>query len=314
MPIIIASLLIWMYFSISARVSVTNTLSTKKVENVSNAPKNSDSINSKRALDMIRRAELPVYIPTADLVVQSQPKGGSTSLFQLIFAGVTGLQSFHAGTCKTYVQNFSSPCWRSLVVPLEDARPETRNRLLFGRDDGTLRVAVQRDPFDRVMSAYRDKLACNRNLDEIHREHKKWVVNDLLRTADWDDFKGAQLTSLGDICLTLPEFGTVLSRIQRRLKNGAIKELFDIERHFRPQEYFYNDIHYDIILRVQDLSAPERIQPILKRLPLLEQSGISTSIEAWHTTGHRSADMDDETERKIREFSSLSKWGEPKYI
>lgn len=266
-----------------------------------------------RAKEMETRAELPVYVPTADILLMSQAKGGSTSLFQLLYAGLTGLPSFNVPECKTYVQNFTSPCWRGLVLPLEQARSLTRTRLLFGSNDGTLRIAVQREPYERLLSAYRDKLTCDRIDKVINREHKAQLLKELLHVAKMDGFQGSRTPS-GESCLSPFEFGLVLSRIRSGIQNGTVSSLKDIEAHFRPQEYFFKDIHYDLVLNVQDLSNPDRIWPILERLPLLKASGIDTKPKKWHTTQARSVKMEAGTERRIREFAELSKYEKEKYL
>lgn len=101
-----------------------------------------------------------VYFTRAKLLVGSMRKGGSSSLYNWLWIGVSGnVSGWKDDFCGSYAQYIYSTCWRGEVVALLDLSPSDQRAVLRGPE--ALRVVVQRDPMARLLSAWKSKFACD---------------------------------------------------------------------------------------------------------------------------------------------------------
>lgn len=151
-------------------------------------------------------------LPAAKLLIVSMGKGGSTSLFNWLWIGVSGNASgLTYSFCGGHPRNIHSACWLGKVVFLRDLPQSEMPRVLSGT--GTLRVAVQREPMARLLSAWKSKFACNVQRWGTDVKERERMVPQLL--------KQARMKSSKRSCLTLEEFARALGHVQARVRGGG---------------------------------------------------------------------------------------------
>ena len=119
-----------------------------------------------------------------------------------------------------------------------------------------LRVAITRDPYERLISAWKSKAACDSDDFGTDVSDRNKIVPILLRQAN---------ISKDLTCLSLQSFAIVLDKL-RHLSQKGIFDMHDMNKHFRPQECYFEDIPYDIVLDLGDLQNMTMLAPIVKRL------------------------------------------------
>ena len=100
------------------------------------------------------------YLPDYHLAVCACPKCGTTSLYKWIYTVRSGKDwdSFCHG-CKPagYVQDVRQPRWDETMTWAKDGAP---SNFFESPPEGALSVAFVREPVSRLISAWKDKLAC----------------------------------------------------------------------------------------------------------------------------------------------------------
>ena len=203
-----------------------------------------------------------VYISHGNILITTTAKAGSTTLWTCLHKGITGEPHFACNN-ETYIQNFNSPCWNYQVeYPL---RMSSKERWRIVHDPNVFRIAITRDPFQRLLSAWKSKVACDSDeygTDVIDRDI---IVPIMLNQAGLSNDTN---------CLSLAAFANVLERVRIMYIKGDFEIRF-LNKHFRPQEYFFDHIDYDIIMDVDQLSNRSMLEPLVRRLKfphLLEEA------------------------------------------
>lgn len=193
------------------------------------------------------------YIPEAKLFVTTTAKAGSTTFWTWLHRGVTGYSSFDE--CKyTEIQDFSAPCWNGAVVHPYNMKNEQRWQML--NSHRVLRVAITRNAFERTISAWKAKAACDSDDFGTDVKDRDVIIPILLKQAQVE--KEAT-------CLSLASFAEVLDKIRQRVEKGEF-EFKDVNKNFRPQQLHLDIIRYDLVLDVADLTNESALNPIISRV------------------------------------------------
>lgn len=243
------------------------------------------------------------YFRAADMVVMTISKGGTIATMQALYQATTG-RSLRDNLCKGPPQFMQSPCWKphaSYVSYL--SRREQAHVLLSPR---VFRLAVQVHPFHRLVSAFKSKFACrDAGFITDHGDVKRIVPR--FR-------KDAKLPKVEESCMNISEFALALDRVRKNVgKPGFPASLQNIDVHLRPQEFFFGDIPYDMVVDVKDLGNARVMAPIAQRFKF-GQNMSENGIAKVHDTGSASLTIPDIAASRIHSFAVLSKVGKLKYM
>lgn len=249
-----------------------------------------------------------VYIPSANVVLATLAKGGSTSLFQCIFTGVTGLPRYVRKQCGSYVHNIHSPCWKNQAVYLYNLSLPLRRKLLT--DSTTLRIAIQRNPYDRLLSAFKSKFTCETTLYGTDVRNRETMVPTLRRQA------ALPLTQPN--CMNISEFAEALDRCRQLATSdrnltfsSSLSDLRQLDIHIRPQRFFFDYISYHIVLDVDDLSNVTNLTPLLRRLPFANL--VSSGVRREHASKSYNLRVPELAAGQLHRFALESQVGPTKY-
>lgn len=197
------------------------------------------------------------YIPEAKVFLTTTAKAGSTTFLTWLHKGVTGKPN--ADACNsTYVQDFRNPCWEGKVIHPFNMTNDERWKMIHSPD--VLRVAVTRNPFERIISAWKSKAACDSDDFGTDVRDRDIIVPIMLRQAQMK--KAAT-------CLSITSFADVLDRLRRMSEQRVFKMKY-LNKHFRPQECHFDLINYDIIIDVKMLESMTALQPVIDRMPFAD--------------------------------------------
>lgn len=213
--------------------------------------------DAQQLLELTREADHFIYLKEERILAAVTAKGGSTSFWQWLFVGVTGQTEFN---CTTYVQNVRAMCWKDRAVPLIDL-PEER-RMFVLTDPSVLRVAVWRDPFERIISCWKSKFACEAWTYGTDYPDRERMVPELRKIAALPETP----------CLNISQYADTLDHIRSRIVVGAIS-IRDLNPHIRPQSFFFGSLNYSLILDVRQLSNARTVSAITDRLPYASLAG-----------------------------------------
>ncbi|CAN8066294.1 unnamed protein product [Agarophyton chilense] len=237
------------------------------------------------------------YFPSADLLLASVAKAGSTSLFHWLFRGVVGGAAFTRLRCDTHVQDLRSVCWKGRARYLSNFTMEERRRILTS--PATLRMAVQRNPFDRLISSFNDKFACA--TEELKSGHQYNYIVPLMREL-------AGLPSSPVHCMNVSEFALALDNI--RVKRPIPLQQLDV--HVRPQWLYLEHIPYDLVLDVGELSNKALIQGVMKRLPFREL--VADGVPHHHAIRRTELMIPETAAKRLHRFAMESQMAHVRYL
>lgn len=304
-----------------------------------------------------------VYIHEADIVLVTLAQAGTKSLFQWLYRGTTGRLSWDRSGCSTFVQDVRSHCWTGYISNVYSLQPDQQLYVLTS--PSVLRVAIQRDPFERLISAYKSKIACttsNRTANSsilsspsqndynthnanyvytnsqyndsnsqpstvnagrypqphdnsVNPAYRNRLVSLLRRLAVMPPPSMALNSDADDLtnCMSISEFATILDRLRKFQGHPLfIRSISDIDVHLRPQNFYFDDINYDMILDIRDLSDTHVLQPIINRLPFGRV--VNHSIPVLGGPKYRLVDIPFDAADKLRQYAELSVTAPPKYM
>lgn len=238
------------------------------------------------------------YVYPLDTVFTTMAKAGSTTTWRMIFTGLTG-RVWEKGACGN-VQNKTSPCWQPYLAQVRDLSEDEQWRVLTSNK--TLRVAIQREPFSRLISAFKNKISCS---------SKKFIKGLLPGHANL--LRRQAGLPLGIKCMNVSEYANTLDIIRENAGNrDYFTTMSRLDEHFRPQDFYADDIYYNLVLDVSDLSNYTRINPYLDRLPYAEL--VRKSDMHRLNSGNTPVLMDDKTARKLHDFALLSVLAPYRYV
>lgn len=244
-----------------------------------------------------------VYFPQPDVLLMTQAKGGTTALLHWMYRGLTGLARYNRTLCEgRAVQNLASVCWAGVAYPLH-ALPEAR-RLEVLEGTSTLRVAVQREPYSRLISCFKSKFACADAGFGSDRT-RATTVYFLMKRAYPSNFSDTPANpSHTSTCLSVLQFAQALHAAAHiaRPRDPALRSL---DVHYRPQRFFHNDIAYHLVLDLADVSNASAIAPLWRRLPF--RDAVGPVVKTVHTSTDAPLHVPAEAERLLRAFASESR-------
>lgn len=273
-------------------------------------PPNESSDSTPRLSSRARMLEITAnntdfrYFPRANLLLMTMAKGGTTSTFNWLYHGMRG-REYHHVDCETYVQDISSECWGDDVINLYKLDEQEQWRILTSRE--TLRVAIQRNPFERLVSSWKSKITCESEVYGTDVRNRGEIVPRLLRRAGLPDDKE---------CLSLAEYAEALEAARNRVKDpaGKLGSLRQLDVHVRPQEFYFDEVDYDLILDVKDLGNRTYVKPILQRLPHKHLEEVENGPPSMHASTGDQIMIPERTAKLLHLFAMESKWGETKYM
>lgn len=194
------------------------------------------------------------YIPESKIFMTTTAKVGSTTLWTWLHKGLTGSNSTDA--CKGFrITNFDAPCWQGKVLHPHNMTDHERWSVL--QDPKVLRIAITRNPFERILSAWKSKAACESDDFGTNVKERDVLIPGMLRQAQMR--KGAS-------CLSITSFAEVLDKLRRMAEQGEF-DMKLLDRHFRPQEFHFGVVNYQYIMDVKMLNNVTALQPIAQRMP-----------------------------------------------
>lgn len=242
------------------------------------------------------------YFVNARMLVTIHQKSGTTSFWNWMYKGLTN-KTF---TCDTYVQDVESRCWTPHVKAWWLMSETERHQILS--DTTVLRIAIHRDPFDRVVSCWKSKFACDFNtsykVDLRDQPRMMQVLRQLISTAT--NGESIKLTSALNLankqCLSLEEYANMLDVVSDGIDNGRVN-VFTMESHVRPQIYFYQYVNYSVVLSVDMLKNVSLVKPIVDRLPYIASG---TACGHVHSTKGSHLVIPERTALKLARYASWS--------
>lgn len=231
------------------------------------------------------------YIPDSNIFITTTAKAGSTTIWTWLHPSITGLPNFDACN-NTYIQNFHAPCWNGKVVHPFNMSNSDRWRIV--NSPRVLRVAFTRDPFERLVSAWKSKAACDSDDFGTDVYDRDLIVPILLRQAKM---------RRNATCLSLRSFAQVLDTLRQLSEQGKF-HLKYINKHFRPQECHFNEIKYDMVLDVSEIANVTLLQPVIKRM---KYASMLAGPPIWlHSSQPSSQTMSEETAAALYKFALLT--------
>lgn len=243
------------------------------------------------------------YFFGLDVLLMTMGKTGTSSVLHWIYMGMTNISKYKRDECGGKpLQDPSSPCWGNRCATLGDLTEDVQWRVLTS--EKTIRLAVQRDPYERLISCFKSKFSCFPEVHHTNVRNRKVIVPRLRKEAG----------ILGGVfrheeCMNVSEFGEALILARDRLK-ATDPHLRTLDRHYRPQRYYFDEIEYDVVWDTHDLKNSTLLQPLLERMPHKElvRAGMKNRNE-----GTGELFVPERAEKLLREFAKESNLGEYKY-
>lgn len=262
--------------------------------------------NSSRLSEIVEGNAVLTYLPGPDILLATMARAGSRMIWKSLCIGLLGNKWINFAD---YMYDKSQPCWGGRAVPVSRLSEPDLWRVLTGPD--TLRVAVQRDPYARLISAFKSKYSCEAErfgTDAADRDNK---VRSLCHHAN------LSLPSAGtrrDPCMTVSEFATALDRLRENAgQPGFVPSLRYIDHNILPQEYFLDEIEYHLVLDVSDWMDRVKTAPILDRLKHADVLRKHRANIDTRSSGDEVL-IPEKAATSLHRFALLSKTGKLKYM
>lgn len=230
-------------------------------------------LNETRVFQITDKNRQMIYLHKPDIMFMTLAKAGSSSLWHWLYRGVTGHQRWDGRVCNRHVHDKTSNCWEGHASYMYMLPPLEQMQILTSPD--TLRVALQREPYERIISAYKSKFTCEhqRFSTDVHeRDHLVSVLR-----------KWAHLPA-GPSCMNVSEFALALHLCRENVgKPGFPPSLQILDDHIRPQEFYLDEIEYDLVIDVKHLSDVDVLKPIIDRLEFKQL--IEDGVNPRHGSG-----------------------------
>lgn len=274
---------------------------------------NNNQVSNEDIIEISKvNGRLMYLYPPVDMLVMLMSKSGSSSILNWLYVGITGLKKWDNRKCRAYVHTIGSPCWSNYGVSFSRLPISRQRKLLFKRTK-TLKVAIQRNPYERLISAYMSKFTCDDKMYSTDVHDRSYMVPRLLQLAAYT--KSTQKKG----CLNISEFATALSMCSSRFSIENLRLVID--QHIQPQHYFFNIIDYDMVIDVNDLSDETVMTPIANRLPFNQsikpvprRRHVSKAVGSGDSDDIKEVSIPKDAETKLRAFAMHSIMGELKYI
>lgn len=240
-----------------------------------------------------------VYVPSASAVLMTMGKAGTSTLWNTIYFAMEG--RLWDGAICGISHNKSSPCWNGLATYV-DALPEDEQWRVMTHPD-VLRIALQREPLSRLLSAYKNKYTCEAEL--FNTEIRGTQMHILRRHAN---------LPVGPPCMNVSDFADALERMRLHVGegHGFVKELRMTDVHIRPQQYLFEDIEYQLVLDVKDVANRTKVEPLFKHFEHSDEAFQQNFHR--HDSGNYQLVMTEHTAQQLHDWAQLSAPGELRYL
>lgn len=242
------------------------------------------------------------YFPGINVMITTLAKGGSSSVFQTMFLGLTGIPWDREKMGNAH--NQGSPAWVSHVTDWDNLSLAQQRRILSSSSPGsTLCIAVQRDPFDRLISAFKSKATCeySRYKGYSRKSCNYFVL--LLR-------RHANIPPSSQQCMNMSEFSNALDRLRINIgKPGFASSFLDLDIHLKPQDFFFDLIDYHLVLDVSDWSDLNKMKPLHDRLRYANEVRKQSSVLHKSFSSKEILYLTDKAAASFHRFAMLFKPG-----
>lgn len=310
---LLLQLLVWHHMhAVWPSISITSSRSTSPSLTLSPALSGSreapQQLSAPRAVSDARLSEIArtagkelTYLPVPDLLVMTMAKAASSMTWDWLYRGLSG-HSWNDTACQSNIHNRYTSCWQPHAYPFDKLSAATQRRVLAS--SRTLRVAVQRHPFHRLVSAYKSKYTCDVARFHTHSGGLRIVAR--LR-------RQLAMQPSSPACMNVSEFGVALQRAQQYVgaQDFPLASLLKLDNHIRPQQFFFGDIAFDLVLDVSDLSRPSRLAPVSRRLAFA--NAMREERRLYYSSGDAVLYLPEHTAFAMHSFTTLSVHGEHKY-
>lgn len=238
-------------------------------------------------------AEQFVYLREPKVLLYFLLKGGSRALLGWVYEALVGDGEWSDELCQTYIQDINSTCWAGHAFLMSSLDLDTQ-LAIFTADD-VLRVAVQRDPYERLISAYKGKYACDRHV--FHGDPQQFSVLQLSAQA--------KVRPASEGCMTLPEFTQALRTMRTKGHLDGITQPKFAEGHVRIQLLHEQEIDYDLVLDPRFFGNAKHLKLLYDRLPFKKY--IKPYITVKHASSSEKLQISEEEDAELKAFAQLSK-------
>lgn len=257
------------------------------------------------------------FQPPVDIVFMTMAKGGTSTTWHWLYPGVTGRSKWDVASCHNYVHEFRSHCWKPYASYLFELPVQQRWDLLSpsghsSASNGTstkrtLRIAIQRNPYERIISAFKSKFTCEHDRFGTDVPDRRGMVPMLRKHCGMA--QPAPASGFAS-CMNITDFANALE--QCRVRQDRDLSLFD--RHLKPQQYFFDEIDYDMVIDVSDLSDVRVLKPIIDRIPEENRHHVEKGPRLRHSSGSEELNIPESAAKLIYSFALESVQGDTKYM
>eukprot|EP00450_Noctiluca_scintillans_P012476 CAMPEP_0194486222 /NCGR_PEP_ID=MMETSP0253-20130528/6958_1 /TAXON_ID=2966 /ORGANISM="Noctiluca scintillans" /LENGTH=284 /DNA_ID=CAMNT_0039326293 /DNA_START=73 /DNA_END=927 /DNA_ORIENTATION=+ len=210
------------------------------------------------------------YLPDANVALCACLKCGSTSFYALAYKTLFGKEWPYQGL--PWVQEVYSDRWEGKVTTI--SVDEMKKKKVTS-------IALLRDPKERLISAWKSKVACDEdawNTDKFERQN---VVDNLLLLAN---------RSQGENCMHMEQFLGVLHDIHEAGNDWMLNW------HFLPQQF---GCLYHLAPHEWTVASTINDPNLASSLSVALGGPADVSMPYEHSTGHRTVDVSEKAQRLL---------------
>lgn len=247
----------------------------------------------ERVDTITKYADQFIYIREPKILLYFLLKGGSRALLGWLYEAVVGDGPWSDTFCQTYIQDIHSTCWSGHAFFMSELDPITRLRILTS--DDVLRVAIQRDPYQRLVSAFKGKYACGREVfkgDPSNSSVLQLREQSKIRLARPD-------------CMTISEFAQALRTLRTKGHLNGITQPKFAEGHVRIQLLHDQEIDYDLVLDPRYFKYPKHLKLLYDRLPFKHL--VKPLVSVQHASTDTQLQIPPQDDAELKAYAQLSK-------
>lgn len=263
--------------------------------------------NDSRILELSGSNRHMVYLHKPNVLFVTMAKAGSSSLWHWLYRGVTGVERWDNSGCRGHVHEKRAICWQGHASYLFMLPVEEQRRILTANE--TLRIAIQRDPYERLVSAYKSKFTCDGDRFSTDVHERESMVKGLRKWANFPATKNID----GQQCMNVTEFARALDACRIHVGEPYYPpSLYDLDDHIRPQNFFFDEVDYHMVIDVRHLSDISVMRPVIQRLPYHDL--VRDGIPHRHSSGNTLLSIPEDAATLLYAFALESKPGRIKFM
>lgn len=255
--------------------------------------------NTTRLKYMTESSEGMLYVPAARMMLMTMAKAGTSTTLMVVYQAAAG-RLWNSTECGE-IHDKTSACWQGHAMRVSSLSERQQWSVLTSND--TLRIAIQREPYQRLISAYKSIYSCDVERFRTHVPSRNLIVPGMRKRLHLAEER---------TCMNVSEFGHMLDVARENVgKPTYPREFRFLDNHIRPQEFFFDEIDYQYVFDVSDLSDASKLDIITSRLPYKVRMG--NQFVSRFSSGDEALVISDEDARSINAFARISKQGALKY-